>query len=103
MKIPPLTKFSTDLLPVTLGGETVDFASQSIQGGSQEIAFYSLRGEPIRATLLSFAMYGGPKQSYELTDEKGKVLTSGKPQGTEKGNGFRKSMSNVPKRGAVTP
>jgi len=85
LKIPALTKFSTDLVPVNLGGEAKDFASQSIQGGQQEIAFYSLRGEPIRATLISLAMYGGPKHSYQLMDGKGKVLAEGKPQGTEKG------------------
>jgi len=101
LKIPPLTKFSTDLVPVNLGGETVDFASQSIQGGSQEIAFYSLRGEPIRATLLSFAMYGGPKQSYQLTDASGKALASGKPQGTEKGTVSEINVK-VPKAGRYT-
>ena len=85
LKIPTLTKYSTELVPVNLGGEPKEFIGPSVQGGSQEYAFYSLHGEPIRATLTSFAMYGGPKQSWELRAGNGDVLDEGKPQGTEKG------------------
>ncbi|MEO6906777.1 MAG: DUF4838 domain-containing protein, partial [Abditibacteriaceae bacterium] len=90
LKIPKLITFSKELVPVNVADPNgkdvpVDYASPSIQSGSQEILFYSLHGEPIRATLLSFAMYGGPKHSYQLTEENGKVLAEGKPQGTAAG------------------
>jgi len=90
LKIPKLVTYSKELVPVNVslpGGDAkqVDYASPSIQGGQQEIMFYSLKGEPIRATLLSFAMYGGPKHAWELREENGKVLAEGKPQGTGDG------------------
>jgi hypothetical protein len=88
-------------VPVNLGGERKAFQSPSYQGGSQEFAFYSLNGEPIRATLLSFAMYGGPKQSWQLTAPDGQVLASGTPQGTEKGTQTDLNV-NVPEAGRYT-
>ncbi|MEO6908166.1 MAG: DUF4838 domain-containing protein, partial [Abditibacteriaceae bacterium] len=106
LTIPKQITFSKELVPVSIqqpagGIVTQDFKSPSYQGGTQEFAFYSVKGEPIRATLLSFAMYGGPKQSWQVTTPDGVVLDEGAPQGTEKGTRTDINVQ-VPKPGRYT-
>ena len=86
-KIPNQEKFSRDVVPVNLspkmgGDETKDWVGPTNQAGSPTWVLYSINGEPIRATIYSYNVYGGEKLSYELRDEKGAILAEGKPVGS---------------------
>lgn len=79
--IPPVVQFSEDLVPVEFEGESVD-TSQLYQEGSM----YSVlsKGEPIHIRIEAGGAYGGLKQTYALTNAKGKVISEGKPKAREK-------------------
>jgi len=86
-KIPEQVKFSREVVPVNLspengGGETKDWVGPTNQAGSPTWVLYSIHGEPIRASIYSYNVYGGEKLSYELRDEKGAILAEGKPVGS---------------------
>ncbi|MEO6908061.1 MAG: hypothetical protein ABI210_09250, partial [Abditibacteriaceae bacterium] len=87
LKIPKQETFSKEFVPVNLsprtGGAAVkDWVGPTFQAGSPTWDLYSVKGEPIRATIYSYNVYGGEKLSYELRDEKGKILAEGKPIGS---------------------
>jgi len=82
LKVPAEKTFSTDLVPVDFGGEGVD-SSQLYQEGSL-YAVLSLKGEPVHVKIDAGGAYGGLKQTYSLTDSKGKVIAEGKPKAGEK-------------------
>ena len=81
LKVPIEQKFSSDLVAVNLGGQPAA-TSQLYQEGSL-YAFLSLRGEPLKIKVQAGDAYGGLRQDYKITDAKGKVLKSGKPQPKE--------------------
>ncbi len=81
LKVPVELKFSSDLVAVNLGGQPVA-TSQLYQEGSL-YAFLSLRGEPLKIKVQAGDAYGGLRQIYTISDAKGKVLKTGKPQPKE--------------------
>jgi len=82
LKVPDEVKFSDQLVAVDFGGAGVA-TSQTYQEGSS-YAILSPKGEPIHIKIEAGGAYGGLKQTYEITDAKGKVLKSGKPKAGEK-------------------
>ncbi len=81
LKVPTDKPFSSDLVAVDFGGEGVA-SSQLYQEGSL-YALMSLRGEPLKIKITAGGAYGGLKQTYQVTDAKGKVLKEGKPKAGE--------------------
>ncbi|HVF11371.1 MAG TPA: DUF4838 domain-containing protein [Abditibacteriaceae bacterium] len=82
LKVPDEVKFSEELVAVDFGGKGVA-TSQNYQEGSL-YAVMSVRGEPIHIKIEAGGAYGGLKQTYQITDAKGKVLKEGKPKAGEK-------------------
>lgn len=81
LKVPTEHRFSTDLVAVNLGGQPVA-TSQLYQEGSL-YAYVSVHGEPLQIKVQAGDAYGGLRQTYAITDSKGRVLKSGKPQPKE--------------------
>lgn len=82
LKVPAEVKFSDDLVPVDFGGEDLD-NTQLYQEGSL-YAVLSPQGAPIHIKIDAGGAYGGLKQTYALTDVKGKVIAQGKPKAGDK-------------------
>jgi hypothetical protein len=82
LKIPDEVKFSDDLVAVDFGGEGMD-STQLYQEGSSYLV-YSPHGKPIHIKINAGGAYGGLRQTYAITDFKGKVLKEGKPKPEEK-------------------
>ena len=81
LKVPTELKFSTDLVAVNLGGQPVA-TSQRYQEGAL-YAYLSLHGEPLKINVQAGDAYGGLRQIYTISDAKGTVLKTGKPQPKE--------------------
>ncbi len=82
LTVPTERKFSTDLVAVNLGGQTVA-TSRLYQEGSLT-AYVSLHGEPLKINVQAGDAYGGLRQVYKIMDARGNVLKSGKPRPKER-------------------
>lgn len=84
LKVPAEQKFSDDLVAVNMGGQGGQpvATSQYYQEGSL-YALLSLRGEPLKIKVQAGDTYGGLRHVYKITDARGKVLKTGKPNPKE--------------------
>lgn len=81
LKVPATVAFSSELVAVDFGGEGIASSQLYQEGSVYEVM--SLRGEPLKIKIVAGGAYGGLKQTYQITDAKGKVLKEGKPKAGE--------------------